>query len=291
MKKFLMVLMLMTFVISTVLVANTRTVEVTYETKIEIAYVNWAEGIAMTYLAQAILEDYFDMEVETTMADAGLVFASIATGDRDVFLDAWLPVTHKAYMDRFKDSIEDLGFNFRGARIGAVVPSYVEANSLEEINNYVDEFNGEIIGIDAGAGIMQATNRAIEAYDLDFRLVSSSGPAMTAALDDAISRGNWIIVTGWEPHWKFARYDLKFLNDPEKTYGEVEYIKTVARDGFSKDNPIAAEFFKNFFLTSEELGSLMGMIADSNDSNVEVARRWIEDNKELVEFWVPEFMK
>lgn len=286
-----MVFMVLLVTFATIAVANTNTIEVTYDTTVEIAYVNWAEGIAMTYLAQAILEDYMGMEVETTMADAGLVFSAIATGDQDVFLDAWLPVTHAAYMDRYSDDLEDLGYNFHGARIGAVVPEYVEANSLEEINDYAREFDRQIVGIDAGAGIMEATHRAIDAYDLDFTLISSSGPAMTAALDDAINRGNWIIVTGWEPHWKFARYDLKFLEDPKGSYGEVEYIKTLARDGFSSDNPIAAQFFKNFFLDSEELGSLMGMIADSDEDNVQVARRWIEENKELVEFWIPECIK
>jgi glycine betaine/proline transport system substrate-binding protein len=50
-------------------------------------------------------------------------------------------------------------------------------------------------------------------------LVASSGPAMTAALKGAIDKGEWIVVTGWAPHWKFARYDLKFFFQPLEING------------------------------------------------------------------------
>ncbi len=48
----------------------------------------------MTNLAKVILEDEMGYEVEDTMADPGLVYASLAQGDQDVFMDGWLPITH-----------------------------------------------------------------------------------------------------------------------------------------------------------------------------------------------------
>ena len=36
---------------------------------------------------------------------------------------------------------------------------------------------------------------------------------MTQALSDAIANEEPIIVTGWNPHWKFAAFDLKYLED------------------------------------------------------------------------------
>lgn len=67
---------------------------------IKLAYVNWADAVALTYLAQAILEDHLGYEVRLTMADAAPVFTSVADGGHDAFLDAWLPITHAAYIDR-----------------------------------------------------------------------------------------------------------------------------------------------------------------------------------------------
>lgn len=254
---------------------------------IKIGYVNWSEGIAMTNLVQAILEDKMGYEVETTMTDVAPLFASLASGGTDVFLDAWLPITHKSYMEEYGEQIEDLGYNFENAKIGLVVPSYVDIDSIEELNDAVDEFDGTIVGIDSGAGIMSTTETAIETYGLNYELMPGSGPTMTAALKKAIDNNEAIVVTGWSPHWMFARFDLKYLDDPEGVYGDAEYIHTLARLGFSDDMPEVAQFLENFFLDESELGDLMGAIEDSDEDPLEVAREWMNENEELVDSWIP----
>jgi glycine betaine/proline transport system substrate-binding protein len=47
-------------------------------------------------------------------------------------------------------------------------------------------------------------------YDLDYDQVTSSGPAMVASLEKAIRDKEWIVVTGWKPHFKWAQHDLKY---------------------------------------------------------------------------------
>ncbi|UYP00360.1 glycine betaine ABC transporter substrate-binding protein [Oceanotoga sp. DSM 15011] len=253
---------------------------------VKLAYANWAEGIAMTNLAKVILEDEMGYDVETTMADPGLIFVSLAQGNQDAFLDAWLPITHEAYIKQFGDKLTDLGYNFEGARIGLVVPEYVNINSIEELNNSKDKFDSQIVGIDAGAGIMSTTYSAIDAYDLDLELIESSGPVMTASLANAIDKKEWIVVTGWQPHWKFARFALKFLDDPKEVYGKAENLHTMARRNFIIDMPEVAQFLTHFYLNSQQLGSLMDMISNSDDAE-DAAREWIKQNKKVVENWIP----
>lgn len=255
---------------------------------IKLGYVNWAEGVAMTNLAKAILEEKMGYEVEMTMADVAPVFTSVAKGTYDAFLDAWLPVTHESYMDKYGEDVVDLGFNYEGARIGLVVPEYVEIDSIEGMNDVKDKFDGRIVGIDSGAGIMKTTEKAIDEYGLDFELIPGSGPTMTAALKKAIDDEEYIVVTGWAPHWKFARFDLKFLEDPKKIYGEAENIKTIARKGIEEDMPEVATFLKNFYLDSQQLGGLMGMIADSEEDPIVSAKQWMEENEDLVDSWIAE---
>lgn len=149
-----------------------------------------------------------------------------------------------------------------------------------------DKFDGKIVGIDSGAGIMKATESAIEAYDLDFKLVPSSGPAMTAALKKAVDNNEWIVVTGWKPHWKFARWELKFLDDPKGVYGKVENIHTVTRVGFEKDFPALAAFFKAFKFNDQQLGSLMGEVSDYDGEPVDAARKWMTESRDLVDGWL-----
>jgi len=256
---------------------------------VRLGYVNWAEGVAMNNLVHAILVDEMGYEVESTEADVGPIFSSLATGDYDAFIDAWLPITHEEYMDEFGDDLEDLGYNFEGARIGLVVPEYVDINSIEEMNDAADQFDGDIIGIGPGAGIMTATHNAIENYGLDYTLVESSGPVMAATLSEAIENEESVVVTGWEPHWKFAKWDLKFLDDPEGVYGEVENIKTIARQGLSEDMPEVAEFLENFYMDSNQLGDLMGEISEKQEDmdELEIAREWKENNRDLIESWLP----
>lgn len=101
--------------------------------------------------------------------------------------------------------------------MGLVVPSYVTIRSIEELNEHKEKFRNEIIGIDVGAGLMNETERVIREYPVELTLKPSSGATMVAFLQKSIENKEWIVVTGWTPHWMFSRYDLKFLDDPQNS--------------------------------------------------------------------------
>ena len=252
---------------------------------VRIGYVSWAEGIAMTHLAKVVLEDRMHYDVELTLADPAPIFTSLAEGSLDVFLDAWLPRTHQSHMEEYKDTLSDLGYNYEGARIGLVVPAYVDVDSIPAMADRAALFDGAITGIDSGAGIMEATRKAIRRYDLDMELMTSSGAAMTASLSDAVQREAPIVVTGWKPHWMFARWELKFLDDPRTVYGEEENLHTLARPGFSRDFPEVAAFLKAFQFDDQQIGSLMDTM-NRHESEAEAARKWMADHARLVDSWL-----
>lgn len=147
------------------------------------------------------------------------------------------------------------------------------------------QVNYEIIGIDPGAGIMKATSQAIDTYGLeDWTLIEGSGAAMTAMLDKAIKAEKPIIITGWTPHWMFAKYDLKYLEDPQKVFGEAEEIRTLARLGLKEDHPTAYEFLDRFEWTSDEMGAIMTAIQEGQDP-AEAAKAWADENSDRVDTW------
>jgi glycine betaine/proline transport system substrate-binding protein len=145
---------------------------------------------------------------------------------------------------------------------------------------------GHITGIDAGAGVMQATDKAIEEYGLDIELVPSSGSAMTAALKTAIDNEEWIVVTGWTPHWKFAAFDLKYLEDPKGAFGGEEKIHTIARQGLEEDHPEAYQVLDNFNWTPDDMNKVMLDIAQNDMGETEAAQKWIDNNREKVDAWI-----
>lgn len=253
---------------------------------VKIAYPNWSEGIAMTNLVAAILEDEMGYDVDLTQADPGVIYAALADGDQDLLLDAWLPNTHADYWDQYGDQLENLGATFGYGVTGLVVPAYMDVESIEDLNDIADELDNKITGIGMGAGITKNTNIAIDEYDLDFTQVNSSGPAMTAALANAIENEAPIVVTGWKPHWMFGRFDLKVLTDPRGVF-PIDGLRKVSRVGFSEDYPDVADFLKNFSLTEDQLLSLMLAIDESDDDALDVASDWARDNSPLVESWLP----
>lgn len=254
---------------------------------VKIAYPNWVEGVAMTHLSKVILEDKMDYEVEIDMADIGVIFTSLADGETDFLLDSWLPVLHKNYMDKYEGELIDVGINYDKGIVGIAVPEYVKANSIEDLKEYREDFNGEIIGIDSGANVMNKTDEGIEEYGLNYELIRGSEPVMVAALSDAIDNKESIAVIGWKPHWKFAKWDLKFLEDPKNVYGDAEKIHTIARKGVKEDLPEVTEFFENFHFEDEEISDLILSLEGVGDKE-EACRLWIEDNEELVESWIPD---
>lgn len=254
--------------------------------KIKIAYANWAEGIAMTYLAKEILQEQ-GYDVELLNADVAPIFTSLSRKKADVFMDVWLPVTMIDYIEQYGDKLEIIGGVYDEARIGLVVPEYVTINSIDELNAQKQRFGSKIIGIDAGAGIMRATEDVIEDYNLDYVLMTSSGPAMTASLKKAIDRNEWIVVTGWTPHWMFDRFKLKILQDPKNIYGNAEKIYTVTWKGFPEKDPFATQLFKNIRLTDEQISSLMTAMEETEKTEKEAARKWIDEHRELVDSWIP----
>ena len=178
--------------------------------------------------------------------------------------------------------------NLVGTKIGLVVPAYVTIDSIDQLNANASKFDNQIIGIDPGAGIMAKTDLAIKGYNLDkMKLVPSSGPTMTAVLKDKIAHNQWVVVTGWTPHWMFSKWDLKYLQDPKGIYGGEEYIETIARKGLKKDKPDLYEFLTKFNWTPAQMEQVLEMNQKKGTDPYDNALKWINAHPDVVNQWLP----
>lgn len=256
------------------------------ESEIEIALIPWEEAIAVTNMWKVILEE-LDYDVTITDVDVAPMYQGVANGDIDMFFDTWLPQTHIDYWDDHGDDLENLGVWYDNAILTLTVPEYVdEVDSIADLRDNAEMFDGQITGIDSGSGLFRTTeDHAIPGYCLDdFEQVESSGAAMLAELDSAIEAEEPIVVTLWRPHIAYAQYDLKDLTDEGGYMGGAEQIHMVGRDGFSEDFPQVRGWLDEFVLDDAELEALETLTLDEHsDDPEEGARVWLSENPEFLE--------
>ncbi|MFP4228834.1 MAG: glycine betaine ABC transporter substrate-binding protein [Salinivenus sp.] len=258
--------------------------------------VNWIEGLAMTYMQEQILENEYDMEVDVReVQGGGIAFSSVAEGERDFFNEAWLPTTHEDPWNENKDQAKKLGYTYRGTSVGVAVPEYVEADTFPDLMDYRDDLDGTLNGIESGAAINEQMENTLELYDMDdaFSVSSASGPANWQSLESAIEDEEPIAVAAWKPHWKWNRFDIKYVSgattgENVDIWGEPEDIFTIVGDDFIEKYPREVVcFLQEFEANDEQVGSLMEAFNERDDtSKEEAAAQWIEDNQDDVEQWL-----
>ena len=248
---------------------------------LRIVYTDWSESVAITHLSAVLLEEEMDYKVILKLTDVESAYQNIGSGEFDVFADAWLPETHRQYIDAHEGKIEELGIIYPEARTGLVVPEYSQLQSIADLKNYPHP----IVGIDEGAGVMQKTHLAIENYTLPNVLLNLSEDEMAEQFEDSIKRRNEVVITGWEPHWIFARYEVRFLADPDNIFGEKEKIYSIGRTGLNEDHPHAVRFFERMQLSEKQLNSLVYHIRLTDDPKIGV-KNWMKENEYIVNQWV-----
>lgn len=250
--------------------------------EVELTYVEWDSEVASTHVIGKVLED-LGYDVTLTPLDNSVMWEAVANGEVDGSVSAWVPLTHEAQIEQYGDQVEHLGPNLEGAKIGLVVPSYMDVDSIADLSGEADQ---TITGIDAGAGVVAAAERSLDDYDnLDgWEVQTSSSGAMTTELGQAYENEEDIIVTGWTPHWKFQAYDLKYLEDPKGTFGEAETLDTFVREGLKEDAPEVYQILDNFYWESEDMEAVMMDIHEGTDPE-EAAAAWVEENPGKVAEW------
>lgn len=168
----------------------------------------------------------------------------------------------------------------------ALVLLFTKENTVKENATEIGaQTDYKIIGIEPGAGLMKQTNNALKDYKLDnWTLVEGSSAAMVAELKKAYENKEPIIITGWSPHWMFSSFDLKYLDDPQGTFGGTEDINTIVRKGLKEDSPGAYTILDQFSWETSDMEEVMVDISNGMDP-AEAAEKWIETNSDKVSKW------
>jgi glycine betaine/proline transport system substrate-binding protein len=269
---------------------------------VKLAYEEWSSEIASTNLIKAVIKEKLGYQCIIKRLSVTDQYAAVSNGSQDAIVGSWLPLQN-SYYEKHKGKFVDLGANLEGARTGLVVPvisstwlqaqdgqhtePYMKIDSIEEIKDHYDEFQGKIIGIETDSGMMSIMQeKLMPAYGLDdFELIPGTEVSMTAELAHAIQKKKWIVVLGWTPHWKFGRWALKFLDDPKNIWGSESKIHTLARKGLKEDMPDVYKFLDNFNWKPDNMEQLL-LWNQMGGNPYDNAKRWMRANPEVVKSWL-----
>ncbi|WP_047986518.1 glycine betaine ABC transporter substrate-binding protein [Ornithinibacillus californiensis] len=189
-------------------------------------------------------------------------------------------------------------FEFKWKKVGVIAAlslSFVAAGCSQEGNeseggaskSVSEELEYTITGIEPGAGQTETNEKALAEYEslAGWEQETSSSAAMLTSLEKTIDNEEPIIVAAWSPHYKFAKWDLKYLEDPKGIFGEAEYITTIVRHGLKDEMPEAYTLFDRFHWELADMEAAL-LKAQEMDFDFEVvAQEWVEENQEIVAEW------
>jgi glycine betaine/proline transport system substrate-binding protein len=248
---------------------------------------SWTDGLSTAHLLKNQLEGAgYTVEMEE-ISEAGILYTALSGGDVDIYPSAWPEVTHASYMEEYGEDIESLGAYYEGAKLTFAVPEYTPVDSIAELPDNVDLFDGRITGIEPGAGLTEVTKESvIPSYGLDeagYELVESSTVAMLTELESAVESEEDILVTLWRPFWANSSYPVKDLEDPEGALGEAEALHFLATKGFSEEQPEVAEFISGIKLSDEEYGALENSVVNEHEGDPAAGvEAWLEQYPDLL---------
>lgn len=253
--------------------------------------VAWSEALAEGDLIKYIMDNMIGYPIEITNPDIGVAYTAVANGDLDLFIESWLPLTHEAYWDKVASKVCDFGLLYEDASLGWAVPNYIPKDVVNSVTDLGkpevrEKCGGEIIGIDPGSGLMQHSALMMKEYPelKDWKLRDSSDYSMVAELKRRMMRKDWVVVTLWKPHFAFARFDIRYIEEPKKILGAEERCHMIGRRDFMEVFPNEVSMFLSRIYFPVELVNELVDLYETDDKTA--AEKFVKKYPKLVEYWV-----
>lgn len=259
--------------------------------KVTFSDVGWTDITTTTSATKQILQA-LGYEVDVKILAVPVTFASLESGDIDVFLGNWMPAQEgavKPYLDN--GSIEVLSENLQGTNYTLAVPAYLYDKGLHDfadIAKFKDELGGKVYGIEPGNegnGYLIGLTEPGKKLE-GFEVVESSEQGMLAQVNRAYAQDEAVVFLGWAPHPMNANFELKYLTGGEEFFGGEGVVNTLVRKGFAEECPNVATLLKNEKFSLAMENQIMGAILDEGQEPDVAVKAWIQENPEVITPWL-----
>ena len=253
------------------------------EKNIVMGTMTWENLTPITGITKKVLEDSGYTVKVVEFSEWGIAYAALSKGDVQV-LASQTDYAANDYWNKNKNKIEKLSPVSFGLYQGLAVPSYVDIDSIEQLNANSEKLGGKIIGIEPGSGLMSDATNVVKAYDLKLKLVEGSTTAMTAALKSAVDRKEPVVVTVWDPSWMTKKFDLKFLKDPKGIFPPLQCYYWIGHKGFAAEYPRARELMASVYVPITDITAMNADVKDGKTME-QAIKDWTDSHADLLKRW------
>jgi len=263
--------------------------------EVRFADIGWTDITATTAITARIL-DGIGYRPRVEVLSVPITYLSLKNKDVDVFLGNWMPTMEGDRQPYIKDgSVAIVGANLTGAKYTLAVPDYLYEEGLHsfgDILRFKEVLGGKIYGLEPGNdGNRVALQMIHDGRDglKGFNLVESSEQGMLAELDRAIRRKQAIVFLGWEPHPMNQKYAIRYLDDPENTFGPDNggaTIFTNVRAGYLDECPNIGRLLRQLKFSLPIEDHVMGSILFDGVEPARAAQDWLRTNPTIWQGWL-----
>lgn len=223
-----------------------------------IAYENWSENRAFTTFVKSLLEDN-GYVVKTVLVEKG--YDALLEGKADVFLEKW--ESEDIYTET-SGTLLNLGNLYENGRIGLVVPNYMDAQTIEDIEKFKKELDGKIYAVDSDFESFTGINVATQRYNFTLDITGVTEPEMIKIFEAKYMNREPFCITGWFPHPLLDQNYLRILEDPRHAFSKGYNLVKYSRRSWAKEHTELTDFFKKLKFSESQFKVLIDKVGESN---------------------------
>jgi glycine betaine/proline transport system substrate-binding protein len=270
----------------------------------------WVGYEANAAVIAHVAETDLGCEVTKKNLKEEVAWQGFGTGEVDAIVENW------GHEDLKQKYIEDQGTAVEAGPTGNIgiigwyVPpwlaeEYPDITDWKNLNKYADMFQTSESGdkgqlLDGDPSFVTNDEALVKNLNLNYKVVyAGSEQALIQAFRQAEANRTPVIGYFYEPQWFLLEVPLVKVDlppyeegcdaDPEQVdcdYPEYELDKIVSKE-FAESGSPAYELVQNFQWTNDDQNTVAKYIAEDKMSPEDAAEKWVEENPDKVEEWLP----
>lgn len=232
--------------------------------------------------------------VEVSQGSHAQIFPRLGAGEVDLLVAAWLPHGHAVYWAQYGDRAEQLATLYEGARFAWMVPVYVPAAMVSEVDDLkkpdvVARMDKTIQGTGRDSGNMMLSAQVMQAYALEqagYRLVPGSLADFHGAYDRGIAEQRWFVMPLWWPHYINRVGNMRAIEEPRRLLGPSSNGTLVASKQWVSQAPHrTVGVLRKMHLGLDAVAEMDHLVNVRKMTPRDAARAWMQANARTVDLW------